>query len=304
MGSQDYSLWSSKSYADNSAWILHLNYGWIGYSEDKTSLSYAICVHGKELPSASFIETTANNGDILVTDLTTYLMWQKESVADKTWQQALKYCEDSTYAGYSDWRLPNKNELASLINYDKSAVPYSDFPDMPSDWFWSSSTSRINFAYSWSIISDCGNINLDQHTNTSHVLCVRSYPNPCTGNQCSETEHSTGICTAKNLTDYYCGCEENYRWNLSTLKCEETGTNCGDGTIQSQYDETCEPSSFSASICYKPVSEESCGSCGSDVISTYATYQSACNSCELTWTQVSSDQTDCGGEVPEPRCEF
>ena len=69
-------------------------------------------------------------------------MWQKDYVSGKTWKEALSYCENLTYAGYSDWRLPNRNELASLINYD-NVSPASDFPDMPSLEFWSSSVHHI-----------------------------------------------------------------------------------------------------------------------------------------------------------------
>ena len=87
---------------------------------------------------AAFNSSTAN-GDVIVTDTKTGLVWQKTYKSGKTWQQALDYCENLTYAGYSDWRLPDKNELVSLVNYEKYD-PASDFPDMPSQYFWSSST--------------------------------------------------------------------------------------------------------------------------------------------------------------------
>ena len=143
-GSSDY-LWTSKEYGGDTSLARAFNpyYGWYSYGRSKTGNFYKVlCVSGNELVAATSSDFTAQtiSGKVVVTDSKTGLMWQKEYVTDKTWQQALKYCEDSTYAGYSDWRLPNKNELASLLDPGKSGVPYSNFPDMPSNNFWSSST--------------------------------------------------------------------------------------------------------------------------------------------------------------------
>ena len=113
------------------------------------------------------------SGKLVVIDSATGLMWQKEYAEYKTWQEALKYCDDSTYAGYSDWRLPNKNELVSLLNPGKSEIPYSNFPDMPSDRFWSSSTCVSNVANAWRVSFDYGVVVSYHKTGTNYVRCVR-----------------------------------------------------------------------------------------------------------------------------------
>ena len=100
-------------------------------------------------------------------------MWQKEYETGKTWRQALKYCEDLDYAGYDDWRLPNKNELASLINYEKSDAPYSYFPDMPSNVFWSSSTRSGYSNIAWYLNFYYGSVVGSDKTNYGLVRCVR-----------------------------------------------------------------------------------------------------------------------------------
>ena len=99
---------------------------------------------------------------------------QKTYVTDKSWQQALKYCEESDYAGFTDWRLPNKNELASLVNYEKYG-PASGFPNMPGNPFWSSSTYDDLTSSAWyvhfvdGVVIDYGKT----VTNMRSVRCVR-----------------------------------------------------------------------------------------------------------------------------------
>jgi hypothetical protein len=60
-----------------------------------------------------------------------------------TWGQALRVADEYSFAGYSDWRLPNIKELMSIQEnrcYD-NAVNREVFPAMVvSYWYWSSST--------------------------------------------------------------------------------------------------------------------------------------------------------------------
>lgn len=121
---------------------------------------------------AAFNSTTVN-GDVIVTDTKLGLIWQKTYVSSKTWQQALDYCENLTYAGYFDWRLPNKNELISLINYEISRSPRSFFPDMPNSSFWSSSTYVYDTNNAW-YVSPNGTVNHYSKTIFFDVRCVRN----------------------------------------------------------------------------------------------------------------------------------
>jgi hypothetical protein len=58
-----------------------------------------------------------DNGNGTVTDTGSGLMWQKATAPGTyTWQAALSYCENLSLAGHSDWRLPNRNELESLVD--------------------------------------------------------------------------------------------------------------------------------------------------------------------------------------------
>ncbi len=176
----DYHFWSSSTNVDvdytDYAWCVDFGDGRMDY-HDKTIQYwvYVRCVRGATLPTGSFKSSTVH-GDVIVTDRETGLIWQKTYVTDKIWQEALSYCETLTYAGYSDWRLPNKNELASLVNY-KKYNPASDFPDMPSidSYFWSSSTFVCKTRKAWGVHFYSGRV-YDQYReniNRHSVRCVR-----------------------------------------------------------------------------------------------------------------------------------
>ena len=163
-------FWSSSTYVDDTyyAWSVDFNNGGVGLSL-KSLTSYVRCVRGDRLPNSSFESTTTG----IVTDTKTGLIWRTAVVSGK-WQQALDYCENLTYAGYSDWRLPNKNELASLVNYGKNN-PASDFPNMPSKDFWSSSTYVYDTNYAWGVsFSDGDPGRKIDKTEAKDVRCVRS----------------------------------------------------------------------------------------------------------------------------------
>jgi hypothetical protein len=70
-------------------------------------------------PNGSFDNDFVDNGDGTVTDRVTDLIWQKDgSPKPLTLKRATYYIgslNDKRFMGYSDWRLPTIEELASLI---------------------------------------------------------------------------------------------------------------------------------------------------------------------------------------------
>ena len=96
------------------------------------------CVRGPGYGENKFVD----NGDGTISDLATGLMWQKaDDGKGRNWQEALRYAEDMTLAGYSDWRLPNQKELHSITDYDyiPAVNPIFHMQD-PKGWFWSSTS--------------------------------------------------------------------------------------------------------------------------------------------------------------------
>ena len=79
-----------------------------------------------------------DNGNGSVTDSATGLIWQKcsaglgttvgncstGSISSYNWSNSISYCEALTLGNRSDWRLPNINELGSIIDYTKSNPIY------------------------------------------------------------------------------------------------------------------------------------------------------------------------------------
>jgi len=111
------------------------------------------------------------------------LTWQKTYDSQKTWQQALAYCESLSYGGYSNWRLPSKKELLSLVNFGV-ASPVSDFPEMPaalpgpspSLWFWTSSTSVGATSFAWYVDFYSGYVFNTNKPDVAYTRCVRLGP--------------------------------------------------------------------------------------------------------------------------------
>jgi hypothetical protein len=83
-----------------------------------------------------------DNGDGTVTDTSTGLMWQQDGSTNKTWQEALLYCEKLTLAGHNDWRLPNRNELQTIVKLANQTAIIDPvfFPNTAQSNYWTSTT--------------------------------------------------------------------------------------------------------------------------------------------------------------------
>ena len=94
-----------------------------------------------------------DNGDGTITDLNTNLMWKKDESPDNNWEGALKYCEDMDLAGFSDWRLPNIKELATILDlsFKNNCWHHKDFfPNVktaPLGFYWASTTYGDTFGW-------------------------------------------------------------------------------------------------------------------------------------------------------------
>ncbi|MBF0497857.1 MAG: DUF1566 domain-containing protein, partial [Deltaproteobacteria bacterium] len=143
-----------------------------------------------------------DNNDGTITDNLTGLVWIKDPGGlttwflgpsgnnGATWPSALllasqlssgSCCGLSDGSKAGDWRLPNINELRSLIDYSASwpALPTSIssyFCSVFCDpgYYWTSTVAQDNQAYAWAMeLRDGITMDFDRYTSTQHVWLVR-----------------------------------------------------------------------------------------------------------------------------------
>ncbi|MEZ4528896.1 MAG: DUF1566 domain-containing protein [Desulfobacterales bacterium] len=144
---QSLGYWSSTACINNTvdAWYVYFHYGY-DYTYSKSYARYVRAVRGKQSDSDFII-----NNDGTITDIRNGLMWQQNTGGSMTWKDSLSYCESLTLAEYSDWRLPNREELRSLTDYKRydPAIDLSVFPDTSSSFYWTSSSCDRYRDNSW-----------------------------------------------------------------------------------------------------------------------------------------------------------
>jgi hypothetical protein len=117
-----------------------------------------------------------DNHDGTVTDTETGLMWQQASTSGYYfWQEALLYAEFLSLAGYDDWRLPNRNELQSIVDYAhyNPTINTSVFPGTASSYYWSSTTYANGYINAWVVSFNYGNLDDSDKWEQHHVRAVR-----------------------------------------------------------------------------------------------------------------------------------
>lgn len=79
--------------------------------ENKETKQYIRCVRG---PKYQEINAISKNSQDTYKDTTTGLEWAKD-MSETTWATVKQTCENLTFAGKSDWRMPNINEIHSIM---------------------------------------------------------------------------------------------------------------------------------------------------------------------------------------------
>jgi len=133
---------------------------------------------GVAWPNPRFVVGTGATA-ACVTDNLTGLMWVgAPSVTTDTWANALTSANDLTLCGFFDWRLPNINELESLVNSEVADqaifLNAQGFSGVQAGLYWSSSSYAGNAANTWGVDLDGGYVRANNKTFSFYVWPVRA----------------------------------------------------------------------------------------------------------------------------------
>jgi hypothetical protein len=105
------------------------------------------------------------------TDSGTELMWQNASYhTAKRWKASLLYCQDTEYAGFSNWRLPSVEELKKLYT-KKENLKISNADNY--SIYWSSTPYKPPSSSVWVVFFSGGDPAYYNVLEKSYVRCVR-----------------------------------------------------------------------------------------------------------------------------------
>jgi hypothetical protein len=106
-----------------------------------------------------------------VTDSVTNLEWlDDEASPSENWQVAIDYCEAKNIDSKDDWRLPNVNELSTLLDSDDRDSIFTN----TSASYWSSTTHATDTINAWLVYFNDGSQDISLKSNSVSVRCVRA----------------------------------------------------------------------------------------------------------------------------------
>jgi hypothetical protein len=109
---------------------------------------------------------------LIYTDLRSGLMWTRNgNIGGKqmNWNDAMDWTKNLNYGGYSDWRLPTKEEFEAFPNKEGWKQPSSDwlnlngFQSVQNDYYWSSTNYASETDHAWLVYKNSGIVNYAQN---------------------------------------------------------------------------------------------------------------------------------------------
>lgn len=180
--------WSSSVDRKDNAWTVEFSDGLAGgtnqalvpagYAVLKEYFHHIRCIQGEKIEP----KLTRDDSKQTVSMQRSSLMWQDNESIKKNWKNALSYCNDLSLGGYADWRLPNKNELLSLVDYAETSPSINTIfkniatpaYETASYHYWTSSTYLGYESRAWSIDFYRGKESIGSSKDSSYYLrCVR-----------------------------------------------------------------------------------------------------------------------------------
>jgi len=116
----------------------------------------------------------------VVNDSLTGLVWTQDAslFGNANWDDALANADSLNLCGYDDWRLPNSNELSSLINYAASSqatwlTNSGGFANVQETFYLTSSTVASSDIQMWIVHFSFGNTATSYKNNHTAVWYTR-----------------------------------------------------------------------------------------------------------------------------------
>jgi hypothetical protein len=118
----------------------------------------------ENLPPSNPDAVYQDYGNGRVVDTRSGLMWKRCSEGQSwdgaacngtagyyTWAGALAQADASSFAGHTDWRLPNVKELSDLVEECREvpAINNTVFPNTPREHYWSASPHANESSHAW-----------------------------------------------------------------------------------------------------------------------------------------------------------
>lgn len=129
-----------------------------------------------------FIAKTISGDDVVI-DRATGLMWAANGNGvgcnggdSIDWFESIDYANTLSFAGFSDWRIPNIFELFSIADLTRMnpAIDITFFPNTNPNYYWSANTHTIDSGWAWVVEYNDGVVKSEDKDSDRWLRCVRS----------------------------------------------------------------------------------------------------------------------------------
>ena len=104
------------------------------------------------------------------------LMWQDDISSrrvKKDWQGAKAYCSSLKLVGFSNWRLPDIDELKNITYRNRRPTIRKEFKNSLSSYYWSSSLDASSSKYAWRMYFQNAKASYGTKASKYNIRCVR-----------------------------------------------------------------------------------------------------------------------------------